>query len=108
MNRQEIKQELKQRKTPTGVFAVRCTTSGEIWVSGSANLVASRNGTMFMLRNGTHHNRAIQAAWNCHGEAAFQWEIVETFEEDLAAMAVRDTMRDRQKFWAQKLSAAIV
>jgi hypothetical protein len=90
------------------VFALRCTASGDIWVSASADLDASRNGVFFMLRNGMHHNKALQAAWNAHGAEAFQWEIVETFDEDLPRMSLKDTMRDRQKFWESELSAAMV
>jgi len=108
VNRREISREFKQRATEKGVFALRCKASGEMWVSASADLAASRNGVFFMLRNGMHGNRAMQAAWNQHGADAFEWEVVEGFEADMPALALRDAMRDRQKYWEKELGASMV
>ena len=104
-NKREARREFKERKTSKGVFALRCT-SGETWVSASPNLEAWRTGLFFQLRTGGHINHGLQASWNRHGAGAFQFEVLETLDEDLSPMEVQDTLRSRQKHWQQELNAA--
>lgn len=108
MDKRQAKQDFKMQKTDKGVFAVRCAEPALTWVSASMNLKASETGVMFGLRNGMHHNKAMQAAWNSRGEAAFRFEVLETFAEDLPLMELRDLMRSRQKYWIQELGATAV
>ena len=97
--------DFKLRPPNRGVFAVRCTASGHVWVGASPNLDAARNATVAALRMGSHRERAIQDAWNAHGEAAFQFEILETLDPDLVAMSVGDTLKAKKREWAERLSA---
>jgi len=108
MDKREARREFKARKPSRGVFAVRCTASGEAWVSASHNLAASRTGLWFCLRNGMHHNQELQAAWNRHGGETFEFEVVETFEEDVPQLLLQDLVRDRQKHWKKQLGASLV
>jgi hypothetical protein len=109
MNRSDIKREFKERKPPAkGVFALRCAATGEIWVAASANLKATETGQFFMLRNGSHINRKIQAAWNAYGPESFVFEVLETFDEKAAELTLRDLARQRPKFWVKELGAGMV
>ena len=108
MDRREARRQFKEKKTEKGVFAIRCVPSSEVWVGSFANLDAARTGTWFMLRNGTHHNKTMQAAWSKHGEAAFEYEVLEKLNEDLSPLLLRDTLHDRQKYWKNQLGAAPV
>jgi hypothetical protein len=105
IDKREAKREAKERVTSKGIFAVRCTPSSESWVSGSRDLQASQTGLWFMLRNGMHHNRNMQAAWNVHGAKAFHFQILETLSDELPPLLLKDTLRDRQKHWQQELGA---
>jgi hypothetical protein len=107
MDRRAAREEFKSRKTDKGVFAVRCA-AGPVWVSSSRNLAASRTGLWFCLRNGMHHNKQLQAAWNQHGEAAFTFEVLETFEEDMPPILLKDACSNRQKHWQLETSARAV
>jgi hypothetical protein len=108
IDKREVRRTFKEKKTAKGVFAVRCTVTGEVWVGSSANLDSSRTGIWFMLRNGMHHNKAMQAAWNTHGADVFQYEVLENFEEDVSSMQLSDLLRDRQKHWRTELGAAAI
>ena len=108
IDKREARRTFKEKKTPKGVFAVRCASSGEVWLGSSANLDSSRTGIWFLLRNGMHHNKAMQAAWNEHGADAFQHDILENFEEDLSPMQLGDLLRDRLKHWRAELGAAAI
>ena len=108
MDKRQARKEFKARKTPKGIYAVRCTVSGEVWVSSAGDLNTVRNGVFFMLRNAMHHNKPMQEAWNKYGDAGFEFEVLETFDEDMPPLLLRDALRDRQKHWIQELSGAAV
>jgi hypothetical protein len=103
--RKEAIQKFKERRTPLGVFAVRCTATGRVWVAASRNLDAAKNGSWFCLRNGSHRDKSLQVAWNAHGEAAFRYEILEKLDEDVHPMAVADLLKEKRGHWIAQLGA---
>jgi hypothetical protein len=103
--RREVIKEYKTRKALRGVFAVRCTSTGRVWVDSSPNLEAARNGLWFFLRHGNHDNPALQAEWNTHGEPAFQYEILEKLDDDVSLLAVNDLLKEKKRHWAAQLGA---
>jgi hypothetical protein len=105
MGRKEAIEKCKSRKAARGVFAVRCTATGQVWVGSSPNLDAARNGAWFFLRHRYHHNKALQAEWNTHGEEAFQYEILETLDEGLSAIGVSDVLKEKKRDWVAQLCA---
>ena len=108
MDRREARKAYKSKKTPTGIFAIRCKASGEAWVGASDHLDSARNGVWFQLRNGLHREPQLQAAWSAHGEAAFEYEILEKFDEDVSPLLLGDLLHRRQKHWASALGAALL
>jgi hypothetical protein len=48
--RKQAIRRFKDRKPLRGVFAVRCTTTGSVWVGAFTNLEAMHNRTWFSLR----------------------------------------------------------
>jgi hypothetical protein len=105
MNRKEAIAEYKNRKTPRGTFSLRFEEDGHVWVDATPDLEAAKNGLLWALRHDMHRNPELQAEWNAHGEAAFQYEVLEKLEDDLAPMAWRDLLKDKKKEWLQRLGA---
>lgn len=104
--KKEIARAYAERKRVQGVFAVRCPPTGEVWVSSSRNLDTQKNGVWFGLRAGRHPNKALQAAWDAHGEEAFTYEIVEELsDENLTPMGFSDLLKARERDWCDVLSA---
>lgn len=104
--KKEITRAYAERKRVQGVFAVRCAASGEVWVASSRNLDTQKNGVWFALRMGGHPNKAVQAAWDAHGEGAFAYEIVEELsDDDLTPMGFRDLLKAREREWREALGA---
>ena len=96
----------KEIKPRPGIFAVRCATTGEVWVSAAPNLDNRQNGLWAGLRTGGHPNKAMQAAWTAHGEAGFAFEVVETIDDEtLSAIGLADQIKARERHWLEKLSA---
>jgi hypothetical protein len=104
-DRRQIASEFKERKVPQGIFAIRCAASGQVWVGSSPNLDAASNSNWFQLRSGLHRNKAMQAAWTQHGESSFLFEVVDQFEEDIAALNLRDHMVLKKAEWCEVLQA---
>ena len=108
IDKKELRRAAKERVTAKGIWAARCKSTGDAWVANSRDLTASETGLWFMLRNGMHHNKSLQAAWNLHGADAFQFEILETLDDDLPPMLLNDALRDRQKHWIGELHGTAV
>jgi hypothetical protein len=103
--RKEAIREFKERKPTLGVYAVRCTATGRVWVDAFRNLDAARNSAWFSLRNGSHRDKSLQEEWNAHGEAAFQFEILEKLDQDVHPMAVMDLLKQKRSLWIAQLGA---
>jgi hypothetical protein len=105
-SRRELLRDYKERKAPAGVYAIRCAASGEVWVGATRNLDAQKNSFWFGLSTRGHANRALQAAWNTHGEATFRYEALERIEdEDLTPLGLADALKARERHWREALGA---
>ena len=77
-----------------------------MWVGASTHLDSERNGIWFQLRLGLHQNKRMQAEWNAKREEAFAYEILETLDDDVLPLLLKDVLRERQKHWERELAAA--
>jgi hypothetical protein len=103
--KREAISKFKEHKPLLGVFAVRCTATGQVWVGSSRNLGAGKNGIWFALRNRSHRERGLQDVWDEHGESAFEYEILEKLEGEVAPLAVTDLLKERKRHWMLQLNA---
>jgi hypothetical protein len=101
-NRKAAIDEFKKREPHRGVFAVRCTETGQTWVGATPNLEAAHNSTWFMLRLGSHRDPLLQAEWKAHGERAFDYEVLEELDKDVQPMLVADLLKEKKREWALK------
>lgn len=105
MDKRAARAEYKLKKTPKGIFAVRCRATGEVWAGASNHLDSHVNQIWFILRSGRHPNKPMQAAWNEHGESAFAYEILEALEDDVDRLLLKDLLDRRLKHWKQAVGA---
>lgn len=95
----------KERKPANGVFAVVCNATGEAWVGQSRNLDAQQNSLWFTLKHGSSPFRALQGAWNEHGEGEFRFEELERLREDFPTLTLASELKSRQSLWTARLKA---
>ncbi len=95
----------KERKSVAGVFAVRCAPSGEVWVGGTPTLDTVQTRIWFSLRLASSPQRDAQAAWAAHGESAFSFERLETYDKDKAELMQVEWLKDRVAHWRAELGA---
>jgi hypothetical protein len=105
VDRKAAIRQFKQRVPSRGVYALRCVASNQVWVGTAPDLEAKRNSVAFQLRNALHRDPALKAASTTHGEAAFQFEILETLEADTPALLIRDLLTKKSKDWQARLGA---
>ena len=103
--RRQAIRSYKQRQVDRGVFAIRCTATGEAWVGTSLDLSNAGNRERFFLRQGRHRDQALQTCWNDHGEASLAFETLETLGDDVPEMAVRGELKSAAARWAAEIGA---
>ncbi len=104
-SRRDAVRNYKERKVAAGIFSLRCRSTGETWVSASRNL-DQMNGIYFSLRMGSHRNAALQAAWKAHGEAGFDYAVVESLDDETLTPIGRATwLKERERHWLEALGA---
>jgi hypothetical protein len=99
-------QAYKERKTPRGIFALRCTVTGGVWVDSAMDLRAAENRAWSELRmGGAHVEKNIAAEFREHGQDNFRFELLETLDEDIAELSLRDVLKERKLHWIERLGA---
>jgi hypothetical protein len=104
IDRKQAVRDYKERKIPRGVYAVRCTATGRVWVGSAPNLEAAKNRTWFSLRMGNAIDRSLQVEWNAQGADTFVFEVLETLE-DVNEMSVADLLKEKRAAWVSRLGA---
>lgn len=104
--RKALLRAYKERKVEAGIYAVRCTVTGEVWVGAAPDLSNRQNGVWFSLRLGSHREPSLQAAWNVHGAEALAFEAIEAVDlEGLDRFGRDSRLKERRGHWIETLNA---
>lgn len=76
-----LKEQYSQRKFRIGVFQIRNTVNGKIFLGSSLNLEAIWNRNRMELNLGSHRNEALQEEWKVFGEDKFVFEILSEIKQ---------------------------
>jgi hypothetical protein len=106
MDRRAAIAAYKERKSVAGVFSLRCSATGEIWVGSALDIDKMFNRLTFSLRTGGWSGPALQAAWKTHGPGAFAFETLERLPDAPSAYVRDAALKDRRDFWREKLAAS--
>lgn len=79
--KKDLKDAYKQMKFPAGVFQIRNTSNGKIYIDSSVNLSSIWNRHKTQLKFGGHPNEELQKDWNLLGEDCFVYEIVSEIDQ---------------------------
>jgi hypothetical protein len=105
-DRKALLRSYRERRKPAGVFALRCTTTGQAWVGSTPDLSTRQNGLWAGLRLGGYPLPALVAAWKQEGEGAFAFEVLETLpDEDREAYVEASQLKDLAAAWRERLGA---
>lgn len=78
MSRKHFFVKTEWPECPTGVYRIRNTVNGKLYVGSTASATFRRRWRQHVmdLRRGNHHSPHLQAAWNKYGEDAFEFEVL--------------------------------
>lgn len=107
-DRKQAIAEYKKRESVAGVFAIRCRTSGEIWVGQALDLDKIQNRIWFTLRMGSHRNAELQRAWAAHGADNLSLDTLERIEDEELAYVRDALLKERVAHWRAQLNASAV
>lgn len=66
----------------SGIYEIVNTLNGKRYVGSAVDLRLRRNQHVTRLRNGRHHSRYLQKAWDKYGEGAFEFRIILRCDRD--------------------------
>jgi hypothetical protein len=98
----------KERKIAAGVYAVRCTVSGQVWVGQAQNLETVQNRIWFSLRMGSSSHRDLQSAWLAHGGNQFAFEVLERLADEELPYVRDALLKERLAHWRTELAALAI
>ncbi|MCB0521773.1 MAG: GIY-YIG nuclease family protein [Lewinellaceae bacterium] len=103
-SKKDLKAAYKEMKPRMGVFQIRNTANGKIFVGSNTNLDAIWNRHRFALNFGSHTNAALQADWKTYGENFFEFEILaEVKHKDDPAFDYRKELKMLEALFLEEL-----
>ena len=102
--RKEMQREYMERAKPAGIFQIKNTANGKVFLGSSLNLEGPLNGHKFMLSVGTHRNATLQKEWNEYGPEKFVLEILEVVKvKDDPNFNLSDELTLLEQIWLESL-----
>ena len=103
-SRKELNREYKERVKPAGVYQVKNLANGKVLLGSSLNLEGPLNRHKFMLKIGSHTNKALQKDWDELGPEQFVFEILEEVKrKDDPSFNLKDELTLLEMIWLEKL-----
>ena len=80
----------------SGVYSITCTANGWIYIGSSVSIRQRWSTHRSWLQNGTHNVPQMQADWDEHGEAAFQFSLLADEQDKEYRLKVEQQFIDAQ------------
>jgi DNA-binding transcriptional regulator YhcF (GntR family) len=104
INRSEIKRLYKQNAPDMGVYQIRNSANGKIYVAGSRNLEGSRSSRMFQLRMGKSvFSRELQKDLSEFGADSFEFSVLAVLERPKPGESIDQALAALVLQWLNKL-----
>ena len=101
--RKDLHREYKERAKLAGIYQVKNIKNGKVLLGSSLNLEGPLNRHKFMLKIGSHTNKALQNDWNAFGPDAFVFEILEEVQvNDDPNFDLQDDLALMEMIWLEK------
>ena len=102
--KKELNREYLERPKPAGVFQIKNIENGKMLLGSSLNLEGPLNKHQFMLKIGSHKNKALLQDWNELGPDKFVFEILEVVQvQDNPNFNLKDELTLLEEIWLERL-----
>lgn len=103
-NRADLKRMYKETRPDMGIYQIRNTENGKIYVGTSQNLEATRTSRMFQLRMGSAvFSRELQGDLNHFGAASFEFSVLGILDKEEARTSPERSLTKLKLKWLEKL-----
>ena len=75
----------------TGIYKITCMGNNKVYVGQSMSIKRRWRDHQRALKEGTHHNKHLQSAYNKYGEQSFTYEILE--------LCSKNKLNEREQFY---------
>ena len=86
------------KTTRSGIYAIKNTVNGKVYIGSSVNMKSRWHTHKAMLKKDKHHSSKLQNAWNKYGEKTFVFYVLE-------AVIDNDAMLAREQDWLNFLDS---
>jgi len=102
--RRQLKAEYKQMLPPMGVYQIKNTVNGRVFIGHSMNLNGNKNSYPMKLEFESHHHPQLKEDLKEYGTEAFKFEVLETIDpEEIPKGMWRDAVKKLEEKWLEKL-----
>ncbi len=77
LNKKELIKRYKQTIIAMGIYQIKNTMNGKIFIGSAKDLHGIINSNKFQLKNGSHFNKEMQNDYNQFGEDKFVFEVLD-------------------------------
>lgn len=98
----------KERKVEAGIYALRCTATGGVWIGRAPDLSTIENRMRFALVHDANLRASLRSAAKAHGPEAISFEVLERVDTEELPYERDKFLRDRLDIWRQKLGAETI
>ncbi len=100
----ELKKDYQQQDLQVGVYQIRNTINGKIYIGGALNVQGIINSNKFQLKMGTHKSKTLQEDWNKFGEVAFIFEVLDEIKlKEGDNKKLKEELDEQLKLWLDNL-----
>jgi hypothetical protein len=108
INRKTAVAAYKERKVEAGIYALRCSATGGIWVGRAPDLSTIENRLRFALLHDANLRASLKAAVKQYGAEAIAFDVLESAGTQDLPYERGKFLRDRLEYWRERLGAEAI
>jgi len=106
VDKRQAKIDYRLSHRPMGVFQIRNTRNGKVFVDSTTDIPGKINRHRFQLNAGVHPNKSLQLDWNQAGASSFEFETIEPVEpREEPGYDYKADLQVLEQLWLEKLDA---
>ncbi|MDR1514775.1 MAG: GIY-YIG nuclease family protein [Synergistaceae bacterium] len=104
--KKELVRQYNERKIVGGVYVIRNTHDGTMFLDATADICASGNRFDFSQKTGICQIAKIKKDWDKWGAGSFAFNVLEEYTKDASSSAAEfmNDLTEMKALWSEKLS----